>query len=361
MNENLTNQIVAALLLDGTAKANEATLRSAFDTIDWPKEYRFLGVATPALSPGKIFRPSIYVTATVGRYRGFSNQSVDVGQIAVFLSDDGREWTKWIAYDGGNGREDAPRKPKYFTIEATADGTTVYFRQSGYAVEGGIDALTVEVSTDDGASWQEVTAAPAADDVPGAVLATLDAGGKALIRGRNEAYGYYSEGDDDVIENCNFWADKPCYVSGNIMSLVGGEDFAGVLEVQPYAFASMFSDYDVELDWSWVLSREGDPLLLPATTLAQYCYSSMFSGCTGLTEAPALPATTLAQDCYSFMFSGCTGLTSVVCLATDISASGATTAWLQNVAASGTFTKAAGVTWPSGASGIPNGWTVVEA
>ena len=49
---------------------------------------------------------------------------------------------------------------------------------------------------------------------------------------------------------------------------------------------------------------------LPATTLAANCYSSMFRGCTGLTSAPELPATTLKVSCYSSMFSGCTGLTS---------------------------------------------------
>ena len=49
---------------------------------------------------------------------------------------------------------------------------------------------------------------------------------------------------------------------------------------------------------------------LPATTLSTVCYRSMFSGCTGLTSAPELPATTLATSCYLQMFSGCTGLTS---------------------------------------------------
>ena len=48
---------------------------------------------------------------------------------------------------------------------------------------------------------------------------------------------------------------------------------------------------------------------LPATTLAKNCYSSMFYGCTGLTQAPALPATTLAEGCYFGMFTGCTSLT----------------------------------------------------
>lgn len=48
---------------------------------------------------------------------------------------------------------------------------------------------------------------------------------------------------------------------------------------------------------------------LPATTLANYCYQDMFTGCTSLTTAPDLPATTLQQSCYAYMFSGCTSLT----------------------------------------------------
>ena len=48
---------------------------------------------------------------------------------------------------------------------------------------------------------------------------------------------------------------------------------------------------------------------LPATTLAERCYSYMFGDCTSLTTAPALPATTLAMLCYAYMFQGCTSLT----------------------------------------------------
>ncbi len=48
---------------------------------------------------------------------------------------------------------------------------------------------------------------------------------------------------------------------------------------------------------------------LPATTLASFCYIDMFYGCSSLTKAPALPATTLADSCYSNMFENCTGLT----------------------------------------------------
>ena len=99
---------------------------------------------------------------------------------------------------------------------------------------------------------------------------------------------------------------------------------------------------------------------LPATTLAQGCYDSMFRGCTSLTQAPELPATTLTFGCYDSMFYGCTKLSTIKCLATDISATYALTRWTRGVASSGTFTKAAGVEWPTGTSGIPRDWTVVE-
>ena len=49
---------------------------------------------------------------------------------------------------------------------------------------------------------------------------------------------------------------------------------------------------------------------LPATTLADNCYSYMFNGCTSLTSAPELPATTLANYCYYNMFNNCKSLAS---------------------------------------------------
>ncbi|MCR5851310.1 MAG: leucine-rich repeat protein [Bacteroidaceae bacterium] len=99
---------------------------------------------------------------------------------------------------------------------------------------------------------------------------------------------------------------------------------------------------------------------LPATTLADDCYAEMFSGCTSLTTAPVLRATTLAPYCYCGMFLDCSNLNRVKCLATSMSANNCTTEWLSGVASSGTFTKAAGVTWSTGESGIPENWTVVE-
>ena len=101
---------------------------------------------------------------------------------------------------------------------------------------------------------------------------------------------------------------------------------------------------------------------LPATTLTDSCYRQMFYGCTSLATAPALPATTLISSCYYNMFYGCSSLNYIKCLAIDISASYSTYYWVDGVAATGTFVKAAGMTkWRTGKDGIPSGWTVQDA
>ena len=100
---------------------------------------------------------------------------------------------------------------------------------------------------------------------------------------------------------------------------------------------------------------------LPATTLADCCYNHMFYQCRSLTQAPELPALTLTVECYKSMFTNCPSLNYVKCLATDISAEGCVGEWLYIVAESGTFVKAPEMNdWPSGSSGIPEGWTVID-
>ena len=95
---------------------------------------------------------------------------------------------------------------------------------------------------------------------------------------------------------------------------------------------------------------------LPATTLANDCYYSMFRGCIALTQAPTLPATTLANTCYNYMFSGCSKLNEVRIAATT-TAMDALNGWLGGVAATGDFYCDPNATiFPTGASGIPEGW-----
>ena len=98
---------------------------------------------------------------------------------------------------------------------------------------------------------------------------------------------------------------------------------------------------------------------LPAETLASACYNQTFVGCTSLTNVN-LPAATLVDSCYNIMFQNCSALNRIICNATDISAPNAVNNWMDGVASSGTFCKADGVEWPTGTSGIPSSWTVVE-
>lgn len=99
---------------------------------------------------------------------------------------------------------------------------------------------------------------------------------------------------------------------------------------------------------------------LPATKMERWCYSHMFGNCTSLTTAPELLATTLEDNCYRSMLAGCSRLNYVKCLADTLEPQNAFTNWLTGVSSSGTFVKKAGVEWPSGYYGIPEGWTVEE-
>ena len=97
---------------------------------------------------------------------------------------------------------------------------------------------------------------------------------------------------------------------------------------------------------------------LPATALAFYCYASMFYGCTGLTSAPELPATALAVNCYLYMFRDCAKLSLI---RVHFTAWGTqTTNWVTSVSSAGTFYKPSALSEEFGESKIPTGWTVVN-
>ena len=51
-----------------------------------------------------------------------------------------------------------------------------------------------------------------------------------------------------------------------------------------------------------------NPPKLPATKMAMGCYQQLFRNCNKLVNAPALPATVLAQNCYQGIFQDCTSL-----------------------------------------------------
>jgi hypothetical protein len=88
----------------------------------------------------------------------------------------------------------------------------------------------------------------------------------------------------------------------------------------------------------------------------------MFAGCTSITTAPELPATGLAQGCYSNMFNGCTNLNYIKAMFTTTPNISYTGAWVQNVSATGTFVKNSAAEWEvTGVNSVPSGWTIETA
>jgi hypothetical protein len=223
----------------------------------------------------------------------------------------------------------APYSTQPLTIEATSDGTIKISSPKVGMRFSKNDGVKILVSTDTN------------------IIIPVDEGDKVQFYGDGTNITSYK---DSKITG----GTATCKVYGNIMSLVDETGFATNATLpSTYTFAHLFQG-------NTKLTDAGN-LILPATTLTQYCYLYMFNGCTNLETAPVLPATTLAQGCYNRMFYNCVNLNSVTCLATTISASNNTGDWLSGVAATGTFTKAAGTTnWSSGASGIPSGWTVAD-
>ena len=172
-----------------------------------------------------------------------------------------------------------------------------------------------------------------------------------------------------------------CNLKGNCMSMLFGDNAADnfSLRGKDYAFYNLFnkctdivsvsnnflpattlaeSCYDHMFSGCHSLTTAPT---LPATTLAESCYELMFYDCTSLTTAPTLPATTLAKNCYYSMFNGCKNLNYIKMLATDISAWFCLESWVNRVSSTGTFVKNPAMnSLPTGTSGIPSGWTVMN-
>ena len=181
----------------------------------------------------------------------------------------------------------------------------------------------VQYSLDNGKTWRTL---PAGENTP-----EIPVGSKIMWKATGlEPTQYDYEGGGGI---GTFYATEDFIVYGNVMSLIYGDNFIDKTDLPTgsstfaqlfnqsritdaqnlvlpattlteYCYASMFTNCDNLIK---------TPQLL-ATTLAPYCYLRMFSECESLTTAPALPATTLVQNCYSNMFLSCSGLTTAPAL-----------------------------------------------
>ena len=158
----------------------------------------------------------------------------------------------------------------------------------------------VNYSLDDGKTWTVLASDSASP--------TVTAGNKIMWKGELTPNSSIGIGNFSATANFN--------VQGNIMSLLFGDDFTNQTDLtgKDYAFYDLF--------YQNTNIKSAKNLILPATTLANACYSGMFYGCTSLVNAPTLPATTLASNCYSRMFQYCTNLTTAPELPATTLASG---------------------------------------
>ena len=245
-------------------------------------------------------------------------------------------------------------------------------------------------------------------------------GQAAHFYGNNNYYAMALDVDDDDWAWTTFTCSTPCYLYGNVMSLLNEnvKEYAGNTTIpSQYCFAGLFNcEYEGSAErvnpfifnhpvkdfylpattltegcyaamFDYCTKFERAPALpattlfpscyesmfygceslieapvLPATTMEDHCYADMFDDCVSLTTAPDLPASNLARRCYSGMFYNCSSLNYLKCLATT-NLHDATKEWMVGVAAGGTFVKAPSAEWPRGIGDydVPDSWTVVDA
>jgi len=256
-----------------------------------------------------------------------------------------------------------PYEEQYFTLEATKDGGSLTIKTE--YIDGGGD---VYVSEDKGQTWNLLDG--------DTTYSNIQTGNTYSVKyvGNKFVYDYGSSSPFDINE-----AEFKVY--GNAMSLIYGDEFIGKtsfpknsngnLSYLFYGVQGLTDASNLILPATTLTNdcyrsmfetcvRLNAAPELPATTLANSCYYSMFNGCTSLTTAPELPATTLTDSCYLEMFQSCSSLNYIKCLATDKHGTNCCSRWVSGVAATGTFVKAASMTWGTGTAGIPSGWTVED-
>ena len=206
----------------------------------------------------------------------------------------------------GQEWNDLPDTTDYLCFTADEANDTISLNKYGTP-----DAISLEYSTDK-RNWTEYTW----DGNTGATITLTNVGDRVWWRGDNNTLAYNYDNYHQ------FTISLTTKASGNIMSLLDKK--CNKNTVPEYCFSSLFNGCTslttapklpattlAESCYYNMFSGSGIVVApeLPAATLGGACYRRMFCGCTSLTEAPELPATTLANWCYVDMFKGCTSLT----------------------------------------------------
>lgn len=238
---------------------------------------------------------------------------------------------------------------EYLTLEIVSGGTLIFGQSGDHIIHKYLKTVQYSINGGPWTDWTSYSTFIGQYYYPSsAATITVEAGDYVRLRGNNSTYGrgYWSstspQGSAYALElmNAGFFGTATFNLSGNILSLVYGDNYYGYHEITTqYTFCRMFSRANV-IDASNLIlpfNRTTDaccyemfercPLLvsapeLPATELAGQlskpdgyysvgrCYQNMFRDCTSLVNPPSvLPALTANNDTYNAMFKGCTSLT----------------------------------------------------
>ena len=201
-----------------------------------------------------------------------------------------------------------------------------------------------------GLNWTTITLSSTAYTI------TLNKGEKVYFRGNEGVFNYwYSGGKKKAITTIS--ANQTHTVGGNINTLLDYQDpygltlpqgaFCGIFEnntkltsasditftpsvdgsLSTYCYLYLFKNCTnlTTVPKSIPAKKQGQDACngmfaytaittapaLPATTLSNGCYYSLFEGCSKLVNAPQLPATEMKPNCYRSLFYGCTSLVNV--------------------------------------------------
>lgn len=215
-----------------------------------------------------------------------------------------------------------------FTAEQT--NSTVRLDKSGSP-----NTVSLETSTD-GSNWTDYSWSGSIGDT----LTLANVGDKVYMRAKNENLTFSSSGSGYY----NFKMTGTIAASGNIQTLLRAD--GSRTDVPANAYLRLFYQCS-----SLVTAPQ-----LKATKLNQSSYDAMFCWCTSLKTVPKILATTLGQRSFVYAFQHCRALSSLEVAFTTWT-SGATDYWVEDVAASGTFTCPAELSDIRGVNNIPTGWT----
>lgn len=186
---------------------------------------------------------------------------------------------------------------------------------------------SISYSVDNGENW--TTTANVNDTEVVVTTPTVTSGNKVLWKSNAVQYCYQPDsanvGDDMPLTNAGFGKFKSTgkyNISGNIMSLLYNDSFADKTSFKAYVstgYGAGAFTYLFGWNYAWEEYEDGPEyfnekiissknLILPATTLANYCYYGMFIACNKMVDCPELPALNLGVACYKEMFYLCDSL-----------------------------------------------------